>query len=75
MQTSANVGKEIRMKGNELRGEKYEVDGWGTCIKDLWWVYKNQSTETDSLSHVTTNRGGAALTKVFDFSLTGIPNK
>lgn len=39
MQTSANVGEEIRMKGNELRGEKQEVDGWGTCIKDLWWVY------------------------------------
>ena len=36
---------------------------------------KNQSTKTDSLSHVTTNRGGAALTKVFDFSLTGIQNK
>ena len=36
---------------------------------------KNQSTETDSLSHVTTNRGGAILTKVFNFSLTAISNK
>ena len=36
---------------------------------------KTQSTETDSLSHVTTNRGGAVLTKVFDFSLTAISNK